>query len=94
MSITPSNLIKHELIGLKTHVVDSTDPGHICKSGTIVDESKEMLHVSTEGGTIHIPKSFCVFELQLPDGTHVRVDGNLLRGTPEDRLKKRQLGRW
>ncbi|MFW9845191.1 MAG: ribonuclease P protein component 1 [Candidatus Thorarchaeota archaeon] len=94
VKITPASLTRHELIGLETHVVDSTDPSHICRHGSVVDESKEMIHISTDMGSIMVPKSGCVFEFQLPDGEVVRVDGQMLRGTPEDRIKKRQSRSW
>ena len=94
MTVTPMNLIQHELVGLKTHVVASRDSGQVCRSGTIVAESREMIHVDTGAGVIQLPKSVCVFDMSLPDGTVVRVDGNVLKGRPEDRLKKRLNRRW
>ena len=92
--ITPLNLINHELIGLSTHVVGSRDPGHVSKKGTIVAETKEMIQLDTDNGEVLLPKEVCVFQITLPDGTMVQVDGNLLKGRPEDRMKKRQIRRW
>ncbi|MHA2353574.1 MAG: ribonuclease P protein component 1 [Candidatus Thorarchaeota archaeon] len=94
MRITPESLTRHELIGLEAHVVGSTDPGHVCRRGSVVDESREMIHISTENGNIMVPKISCVFDFKLPNGTVVRVDGRKLRGTPENRIKKRQSRRW
>lgn len=94
MKITPTNLSRHELIGLEAHIVQSSDPGHICRQGTIVDESKEMIHISTETGEIMVPKTIAVFDFKLPNGTVVRVEGHKLRGTPENRMKKLQRRRW
>jgi ribonuclease P protein subunit POP4 len=94
MRITPASLTRHELIGLEAHVVRSTDPGHVCRRGSVVDESREMIHISTENGNIMVPKTTCVFDFKLPNGTVVRVDGHKLRGTPENRIKKRQNRRW
>ena len=94
MKITPTNLINHELIGLAAHVVASSDPGLVCRAGTIVDETKEMIRLNTTGRIISLPKSVCVIDLGLPDGTTVRVDGEHLRGRPEERLKKRLRRRW
>ncbi|MHA1925760.1 MAG: ribonuclease P protein component 1 [Candidatus Thorarchaeota archaeon] len=94
MKITPANLTRHELIGLETHVVRSSDPGHVCKKGLIVDESKEMIHISTETGKIMVPKMISVFDFKLPQGIVVRVEGHKLMGTPENRIKKRQSRRW
>ena len=92
--ITPLNLINHELIGLETHVVRSRDPGHVSKKGTVVAETKEMIQLDTDNGEVLLPKDVCVFQITLPDGTLVQVDGNLLKGRPEDRMKKRQIRRW
>jgi ribonuclease P protein subunit POP4 len=94
MKITPANLIRHELIGLEAHVVGSSDPGHVCRQGPIVYESKEMFHISTESGKIMVPKMISVFDFKLPNGTVVRVEGHKLRGTPENRMKRRQRRRW
>ncbi|MFX1368652.1 MAG: ribonuclease P protein component 1 [Promethearchaeota archaeon] len=94
MKLTASNLLKHELVGLRTHVASSRDPGLVSKTGTIVDETREMLLLSTVDGTIMLPKSVCTFDMHLPNGDTVRIDGQLLRSTPENRLKKRQPRRW
>ncbi len=94
MKIAPQNIAKHELVGLSTHVVDSKDPNHVCTKGTILGESKEMIEIDTERGTIAVPKTICVFDITLPNGTVVRVDGGLLRGRPEDRMKKRFNRSW
>jgi ribonuclease P protein subunit POP4 len=94
MSMTPLNLLRHELTGLEVHVVGSRDPTHVSRHGIIVAETKEMLQVDTPTGDVLLPKEVCVFEVKLPDGVVVRVDGNLLQGRPEDRMKKRQSRRW
>ncbi|UCH04406.1 MAG: ribonuclease P protein subunit [Candidatus Thorarchaeota archaeon] len=94
MKISPAFLTRHEIIGLHAHVVNSTDKGHVSRRGVIEHESREMIHLSTKRGVIRLPKSACVFDLKLNDSTVVRVDGRLLKGTPDDRLKKRQSRRW
>jgi ribonuclease P protein subunit POP4 len=94
MKIAPHNIVNHELVGLSTHIVESKDPNHVCKKGTILGESKEMIQIETEKGTVTVSKNICVFDITLPDGTVVRVNGGLLRGKPEDRMKKRLNRRW
>jgi ribonuclease P protein subunit POP4 len=94
MRITPQNIVKHEIVGLSTHIVESKDPGHVCREGVIIDESKEMIRIDTEKGPILVPKSICVFDMTLPDGVIVRLDGELLKGRPEDRIKKRLNRSW
>lgn len=94
MKVTPQNVVRHELVGLSTHIVESRDPNHVCTKGTILGESKEMIKIDTECGILAVPKTICVFDITLPDGTVVRVDGGLLKGRPEDRMKKRLNRSW
>ncbi|MHA1934848.1 MAG: ribonuclease P protein component 1 [Candidatus Thorarchaeota archaeon] len=94
MSVSPLKILNHELVGLETHVVASRDPTHVNRLGTIVAETREMIQLDTDQGEILLSKEVCVFEIKFKDGSVVRVDGNLLRGRPEDRLKKRTNRRW
>ena len=94
MRITPQNIVKHELVGLSTHILESKDSSHVGRKGVILSESKEMIQIGTEQGTIAVPKGICVFDMTLPDSTMVRIDGGLLKGRPEDRMKKRLNRSW
>ena len=94
MRIAPENIVRHELTGLATHVVESRDPTLTCRSGIILGETKEMIRLDTNNGEVSIPKSVCVFDITLPNGTVVRVDGSVLQGRPEDRMKKRLNRSW
>jgi ribonuclease P protein subunit POP4 len=49
VDITPSNLIYHELIGLTTRVIDSTNTSLINIRGKVVDETRNTLTVETDG---------------------------------------------
>ena len=40
-----------------------------------------------------IPKNNCIFIFTLPNGVKVQIDGRLLIGRPEDRIKKKFV-RW
>jgi ribonuclease P protein subunit POP4 len=93
MKVSPDNLTRHELTGLTAHIVASSDPSLVCSRGVVVDESREMIHLNTERGLIRAAKQVCVLDVTLPDGLVVRIDGQHLRGRPEERLKKR-LRRW
>jgi len=48
MRLTPQNIIHHELIGLDTKVVDSTNRSLIGIEGRIVDETKNLLTIETD----------------------------------------------
>jgi ribonuclease P protein subunit POP4 len=87
--ITPQNLVRHELIGLYARVVQSSNPEQIGISGTIIDESRNMLVIRTERGIRRIQKHKSVFELHLPDDTRLLVDGSVLVMQPEKRVGMR-----
>jgi ribonuclease P protein subunit POP4 len=50
-----------------------------------------MLKLETKKGEKAVVKSNCVFIFTLPDKTKVQVDGKVLVGRPEDRIKKKFL---
>ena len=88
--ITPETLVKHELIGLDLEVVNSTNKKVIGVKGVVVGESRNTVKVRLKGGK---EKSFikdqCIFVFILPSGEKVKVDGEVLVGRPEDRIKKK-----
>jgi len=93
MPITPQNLVRHELIGLKVEVKKSTCSDIANLKGTVIDETYNILKIETKKGEKSIPKSICTFIFYLPNKKRVEVDGKLLIGRPEDRIKKK-LPRW
>ncbi|MBI2005204.1 MAG: ribonuclease P protein subunit [Candidatus Aenigmarchaeota archaeon] len=90
MPITPHNLVRHELVGLKVKIEQSGDPTQRGLKGTVIDETYNTLKIETsekkEKTTI---KENNVFIFTLPDKTKVEVDGKLLVSRPEDRIKKK-----
>ncbi len=94
MKVAPHNIVQHELIGLEAHVAASRDPALVCRRGKIVDETKKTLILETARGAIRVTKEGCTFDIGLPDGTLVRVDGHLLSGRPESRMKKQLRWKW
>lgn len=113
MSITPKNILKHELIGLEVKIDKSTSKSMEGLKGTVIDESYSTITMETkvkkrgrkkktkkdsqkeEFKTVEkvIPKSNSIFIFDIPNGVKVQVDGRVLVGRPEDRIKKR-FGRW
>ncbi|MEM5853054.1 MAG: ribonuclease P protein component 1 [Candidatus Aenigmatarchaeota archaeon] len=89
MPITPKNLVRHELIGLEVEIVKSTDPTHQGLKGLVVDETYNTVKIEVKNKEKVIPKENSVFVFTLPSGVKVEVDGKLLKGRPEDRIKKR-----
>ncbi|MBI4021509.1 MAG: ribonuclease P protein component 1 [Candidatus Aenigmarchaeota archaeon] len=83
--ITPQNLVRHELIGLRVHVA--------AMHGQIVDETRNTLVIEAGGREKIIPKDGHRFTFTLPSGERIAVDGTVLVGRPEDRIKKK-LPAW
>ena len=94
MSITAKNLIRHELIGLKVKIEESTDPTQKGLKGKVIDETYNTIKIETAKGKEKvIPKKNSVFIFTLPNKTKVQVEGKLLVARPEDRIKKK-FSRW
>ncbi len=85
--ITPRNIVKHELIGLKCSVVESSDPTLTGLTGIVVDETRNMLHIEVEGKVKKVPKEHCVFLFYIEDN-EVTVEGKRILARPEDRIKR------
>jgi len=93
MNVT-SEIIRHELIGTQAKVAKSTHSGYVGMSGRIVDETRNTFTVMQEGKKRIVIKDSSVFHFSFPDGTVVEIDGKLLTGRPEDRLKKTIKRLW
>jgi ribonuclease P protein subunit POP4 len=91
--ITPQNLVRHELIGLELEVKESPNSSQIGLKGRVIDETFKIIKIDSKRGEKAIPKEKTTFIFTIPDGTRVQVDGNLLLGRPEDRIKKK-LPKW
>jgi ribonuclease P protein subunit POP4 len=93
MKVTPA-IIQHEFIGTEAEVVKSNDSNYIGLSGKIIDETRNTFTILHEGKSKKIVKDVAVFHFRLPDGMVVQIDGKLLVGRPEDRLKKHIKRLW
>jgi len=87
--INERNLVRHELIGLEVEVRKSTNKSQIGIKGRVVDETYNMLVIETNKGEKMVEKKSCVFVFKLPNGKKVEVEGWVLVGRPEDRIKKK-----
>lgn len=86
--ITPQNILRHEIIGLKAEVVQATHPEYKC-NGSITDETRNTITIETKNGKKILPKNCIFLKIKLPDGAVVKIDGKLLVARPEDRIKKK-----
>lgn len=84
----PSNILRHELIGLECRVLKSQNKGQEGINGKILDETLKTLVVG--GKTVQ--KKGSVFRVRL-QGKGVDIDGNYIVARPEDRIKK-TIRRW
>jgi len=86
MNVTPSNIIYHNLVGLHAQVAFSSDPTQIGLKGTVVDETKKMLTLSTEGGYKKVSKMNSIFTFYLPQP--VTIEGSKIAYDQAERLKR------
>ena len=93
MPIAPGNLVRHELIGLGVKITKSTDSSQKGLKGIVVDESYNTLKIDAGGKEKIIPKANTIFIFTLPNGVKVEVEGKVLIGRPEDRIKKK-IAKW
>ncbi len=89
-----SHILQDELIGLRVKVVKSSNPSCIGLSGKIIDETKNTFKILHNGDEKILIKKDCVFHFTLPDKTVIEVNGKVLIGRPEDRVKKIIRRRW
>jgi len=93
MKVT-SDVIRYEFIGTEAEVAKSRDPGYAGISGKVIDETRNTFLILSEGERKRIIKESTIFRFKFSDGTVVEIDGKLLVGRPENRLKKRVRRFW
>ena len=93
MKITPS-VVQHEFIGLDVTVVKSSNPNVVGILGRVVDETRNTFTILQNDNRKVVVKDTSVFDFVMPDGTVVEIDGKVVMGRPEDRLKKRPRRLW
>jgi len=93
MKVTP-DIVRFELIGLEAKIHMSSNPENIGISGRVVDETRNTLSLLSESRRRMIPKQSNLFHFKFPDETIVEIDGAILVGRPEDRLKKSIRRLW
>lgn len=93
MNITPE-IICSEFIGTNIKITKSVNPNYIGIYGKVIDETKKTFVISSAGKTKTVVKGISVFHFGLSGGTIVEIDGRLLVGRPEDRLKKSIKRLW
>jgi ribonuclease P protein subunit POP4 len=93
MKVT-ADIIRGEFIGTDAKVAESPHADYVGISGRVVDETKNTFTLFHAGKTKSIIKDAAVFHFRFSDGTVVEINGKLLVGRPEDRLKKTVKRLW
>ena len=93
MNVTPS-IVQNEFIGLETKVVKSPNKSLVGIKGKVVNETRNSFIILQDRKEKIIIKEKTFFDFVLPDGTIVEIDGKVLIGRPEDRIKKRPRRLW
>ncbi len=83
--ITAENIASHELIGLRTEIVESSNPQIIGLNGTIIDETKSMITINTVNGTKMISKSNNSWKF-LIDDKDIVLNGSKIAKRSFDRI--------
>ena len=86
--ITRHNLPQHEIIGLDVKVLEGTAYGYSKIEGKVIDETKNMIVISSNQSTKLVPKKNSIFCFELPNGEQVKIKGEMILGRPVERTKK------
>jgi ribonuclease P protein subunit POP4 len=93
MKVTP-DIIRYEFIGTEGKVARSTHECYVGLGGKVVGETKNTFTFLREGKAKSVIKESAVFNFKFDDGTVVEINGKLLVGRSEDRLKKSIKRLW
>jgi ribonuclease P protein subunit POP4 len=93
VKVTP-DIIRGEFIRIQAKVARSSNTSCVGISGKVTDETRNTFTILCQGKDKVIAKNCSVFDFSFYDGTVVEINGNLLVGRPEDRLKKHIRRLW
>jgi ribonuclease P protein subunit POP4 len=93
MKVTPE-IISYEFIGIKGKVAKSSHIDYVGVGGKIIEETRNTFTFLGEGLRRSVIKESAIFDFNFDDGTVVQIDGKLLVGRTEDRLKKSIKRLW
>ena len=85
--ITPTNLIRHELIGLDVVVSESLNPLSIGIQGKVINETQQTITIQTKKGNKKILKRLSTFVFNVKD-KKVEVKGSVIAKRPWERISK------
>lgn len=78
------------MIGLEVSILRSPCASYESIGGRVADETRNVLTISTPNGTKKVPKDVCYFRFKLPNNEIIEIEGSLIVGRVEDRVKMRR----
>lgn len=90
--ISSLNIHQHELIGLTASVLRSSNSSQVGISGTVVNESMKVITISDKTKDRMVQKKDAYFNIILPDGSTIVVEGLRVLHRPIERVKTRNRG--
>ena len=84
----PSDVLKYELIGLHIEVADSQNRDLIGLHGKVVEETRNTLTIQANNKEKKLVKAQVTLATTIK-GKKITINGALLVGKPEERLKKK-----
>jgi ribonuclease P protein subunit POP4 len=93
MKIT-ADVVRCEFIGTNAKVHRSSNPESVGISGRVVGETRNTFSILQKTKHKIVAKESNVFRFRFQDDTVVEIDGKILVGRPEDRLKKTIRRLW
>jgi len=76
-------MTKEELIGKKIKIIESKNKSLVGIEGYVVDETKNMISIESDGETKNIVKDQCVFDVE-----GKKISGKEIAKRPEERIKR------
>lgn len=87
--ITKQNLLYSTFIGLPVEITGSSQRSMVGLSGTIVDETKNLILIEkADGKEVKIPKASSTFRFTTEDGQKADLKGADIAFRPHERPKK------
>ena len=86
--ITENNVHVHEMIGLSSEIVKSSNAQFVGVNGMIINESKNMFTLDTKSGIKNIPKQHNTWKISF-NGNQKEIDGSVLLKRPHERLGRK-----
>ena len=77
------------LYGFNVEIKKSSSPELEGLKGVIKEETSGLLKIQTDKEFLWVQKVGQIFEIELADKSKVIVDGHIIEGKPENRVKKR-----